>query len=468
VVLNLGSRLAFGVEGLDKLFSDVMRPPVTIVVAGNPGAGKTTLASTICHYNALNGHKCLYVSLQEDREKLFSNMKNLGIDLEPLERKGLVKFIKFPLYSDVSEIANEINNSISTENFSIIVIDSINPLLQAVESDYAKRAWLQNYFCSLAKLVSGVVVLVAELPFGRKRVELGAIEFVVDAMVILKHSIERGLVSRSVEVRKTRGAPLHIAEMPFSIQQGKGIIVYVPPVLEEIAREGREIEIPCKEIKSRMSMVAHLHRGMVIYIAYPPDARSLNFIPLFMGVAALNKMKVHVISYLYPPELVRLLIYRSFYGLIDKERFERLVSNFVMVHSLNPFTYSLSELLHKELTMISEDDDIVAFHGVDVLWAVMRSRGEYLQNLYNQLNYLKSRQKLIIRMGSFISEEMYRVNAALSDLVMRFELEHKDGDTEYKVYIWRRGLEKPFVLRENELARCIAEVAEKIVQADIQ
>jgi len=468
VVLNLGSRLAFGVEGLDKLFSDVMRPPVTIVVAGNPGAGKTTLASTICYYNALNGHKCLYVSLQEDREKLFSNMKNLGIDLEPLERKGLVKFIKFPLYSDVSEIANEINNSISTENFSIIVIDSINPLLQAVESDYAKRAWLQNYFCSLAKLVSGVVVLVAELPFGRKRVELGAIEFVVDAMVILKHSIERGLVSRSVEVRKAREAPLHIAEMPFSIQQGKGIIVYVPPVLEEIAREGREIEIPCKEIKSRMSMVAHLHRGMVIYIAYPPDARPLNFIPLFMGVAALNKMKVHVISYLYPPELVRLLIYRSFYELIDKERFERLVSNFVMVHSLNPFTYSLSELLHKELTMISEDDDIVAFHGVDVLWAVMRSRGEYLQNLYNQLNYLKSRQKLVIRMGSVISEEMYRVNAALSDLVMRFELEHKDGDTEYKVYIWRRGLEKPFVLRENELARCIAEVAEKIVQADIQ
>jgi circadian clock protein KaiC len=468
VVLNLGSRLAFGVEGLDKLFSDVMRPPVTIVVAGNPGAGKTTLASTICYYNALNGHKCLYVSLQEDREKLFSNMKNLGIDLEPLERKGLVKFIKFPLYSDVSEIANEINNSISTENFSIIVIDSINPLLQAVESDYAKRAWLQNYFCSLAKLVSGVVVLVAELPFGRKRVELGAIEFVVDAMVILKHSIERGLVSRSVEVRKARGAPLHIAEMPFSIQQGKGIIVYVPLVLEEIAREGREIEIPCKEIKSRMSMVAHLHRGMVIYIAYPPDARPLNFIPLFMGVAALNKMKVHVISYLYPPESVRLLIYRSFYGLIDKERFERLVSNFVMVHSLNPFTYSLSELLHKELTMISEDDDIVAFHGVDVLWAVMRSRGEYLQNLYNQLNYLKSRQKLVIRMGSVISEEMYRVNAALSDLVMRFELEHKDGDTEYKVYIWRRGLEKPLVLRENELARCIAEVAEKIVQADIQ
>jgi circadian clock protein KaiC len=468
VVLNLGSRLAFGVEGLDKLFSDVMRPPVTIVVAGNPGAGKTTLASTICYYNALNGHKCLYVSLQEDREKLFSNMKNLGIDLEPLERKGLVKFIKFPLYSDVSEIANEINNSISTENFSIIVIDSINPLLQAVESDYAKRAWLQNYFCSLAKLVSGVVVLVAELPFGRKRVELGAIEFVVDAVVILKHSIERGLVSRSVEVRKARGAPLHIAEMPFSIQQGKGIIVYVPPVLEEIAREGREIEIPCKEIKSRMSMAAHLHRGMVIYIAYPPDARPLDFVPLFMGVAALNKMKVHVISYLYPPELVRLFIYRSFYELIDKERFERLVSNFVMVHSLNPFTYSLSELLHKELTMISEDDDIVAFHGVDVLWAVMRSRGEYLQNLYNQLNYLKSRQKLIIRMGSVISEEMYRVNAALSDLVMRFELEHKDGDTEYKVYIWRRGLEKPFVLRENELARCIAEVAEKIVQADIQ
>jgi circadian clock protein KaiC len=72
----------FGVEGLDKLFGEALKPPVTIVIAGHPGAGKTTLASSICYYNAINGHKCFYVSLQEDKAKLYGNMRNLGLDLE--------------------------------------------------------------------------------------------------------------------------------------------------------------------------------------------------------------------------------------------------------------------------------------------------------------------------------------------------------------------------------------------------
>jgi circadian clock protein KaiC len=463
----MSSKLVFGVEGLDKLFSDVLKPPATIAIAGHPGAGKTTLAATICYYNALNGHRCLYVSLQEDKVKLFRNMRNLGIDLEALEGKGLVKFVEFPLYSEVSEIANEISKIVSSENFGVVVVDSINPLLQAVEGDYGKRAWLQNYFYNLARVVNGVMVLVAELPFGREYIELGAIEFVVDAIMILKHSIERGLVTRRIEVRKARGAPLHIAEMLFSIEQGKGIVVYIPPMLEKIAREGREIEIPCRKMKSIMNVSAHLHKGMVVYLAYPPDARPLNYIPLFIGMAVLNNMKIHVISYLYPPETIKLLIYRSFRDLIELERIERIVNRFVRISSLNPFMYSIGELLHKELSMILEDDDIIAFHGIDVLQMVVHDRGNYMQNLYNQLNYLKDEQKLIVRIGSIIDEEMYRMNAAISDVVMRFELEHANRSPVYSLFMWRRGLTKPFILREDELMECINEVSEKVKQLSI-
>ena len=452
----------FGVEGLDKLFGEALKPPATIVIAGHPGAGKTTLASSICYYNAINGHKCFYVSLQEDKAKLYGNMRNLGLDLEALESKGLIKFAKFPLYSEVSEIANEISSAVSSEGFSVVVIDSVNPLLQAVKGDYGKRAWLQNYFYDLARVINGVVVLVAEFPFGKKRIELGAIEFVVDAMIILKHDIERGLLTRKIEIRKARGAPLHIAEMPFTIQQGKGLVVYVPPILEEIAREGPEISIPCEKLRSIMGDEAYLHKGMVLFIAYPPDARPLLYVPVLFGIIIANNLRAHVISYLYPPEIVKLLIYKSLGAFIERERVEMLVDKHIKVSGINPFTYSLCELLYKELEILSKESDIVVFHSVDIPYAMVRDKGEYLQQLYNQINYLKNMQKLVVRIASVTSEEMYNLNTAISDVVMRFELERKDSDLEYKLYVWRRGLAKPFILGTKDLMECICEITEKI------
>ncbi|MDW8082945.1 MAG: ATPase domain-containing protein [Sulfolobales archaeon] len=69
-----------GIEGLDRILG-YMKTPYLLVIAGHPGAGKTTLASTICYKNALLGRKCLYISFYEDKERLYSYMSHIGIDL---------------------------------------------------------------------------------------------------------------------------------------------------------------------------------------------------------------------------------------------------------------------------------------------------------------------------------------------------------------------------------------------------
>ncbi|MEM4040589.1 MAG: RAD55 family ATPase, partial [Ignisphaera sp.] len=100
----------FGITGLDKYLNNVLKPNSMVVIAGHPGSGKTTLASTICYSNALRGHKCLYVSFQEDREKLFNNMKSFDMDFYKLESQGLIKYVQFPLYFAVDDVVKEINN----------------------------------------------------------------------------------------------------------------------------------------------------------------------------------------------------------------------------------------------------------------------------------------------------------------------------------------------------------------------
>jgi circadian clock protein KaiC len=81
-------RFTTGIPGLDVLLGEIAAP-YTLLIAGHPGAGKTTVATTICYANALRGRKCLYMSFYEDREKYYRFMKHLGIDLEAVEAKGL-------------------------------------------------------------------------------------------------------------------------------------------------------------------------------------------------------------------------------------------------------------------------------------------------------------------------------------------------------------------------------------------
>lgn len=87
----VGRDFIFGIDGLDNFFRGVLRKGSLVALIGQPGAGKTTFASAICYSNALRGSKCLYLSFFEDREKLFSNVSGLGLDLYSVEAKGVSK-----------------------------------------------------------------------------------------------------------------------------------------------------------------------------------------------------------------------------------------------------------------------------------------------------------------------------------------------------------------------------------------
>ena len=102
-----------------------------ILIAGEPGAGKTIFASTFV-YNGMAkfGEKGIYVSLAETKEDYYEEMKKLGMDFEKFEKEGLFKFID--LVTVTSEtIEKEIElimKEIITFQPKRIVIDPISAL----------------------------------------------------------------------------------------------------------------------------------------------------------------------------------------------------------------------------------------------------------------------------------------------------------------------------------------------------
>uniref|UniRef100_A0A7J3I9B6 AAA family ATPase n=1 Tax=Ignisphaera aggregans TaxID=334771 RepID=A0A7J3I9B6_9CREN len=455
------NQYVFGIDDLDKFYGDVLHPGSMIVIAGHPGSGKTTLASTICYANAVRGYRCLYISLQETKEKLFRVMKRLRIDLEDVELRGLLRFIKLPIVLDINGIES-ISGVLLEYKPSIVIIDSINALLQSVKDD-AKRAWLQNYFYEMSKSIDGITILIAEVPYGEEKIELGSVEFVSDAIFILKHQVVRGILNRIIEIRKARGAPITLAEIPFSISQNVGLEVWMPPLLEEILPQEIELRLPCRLLEK---LWGHLHKGHIVYIEHPAHARIADYTLLLLGILAVNNLRAVAISYGYSPETVIDILgrtYTTFSTAPNRDAIEKFVRENIVVKSYNPFAYGIYRLFSEELALIRRTPtiDAIIFHGAE-LPALVEPMSTFIPIPYNQLNAFRKQGLLVIRIASYINEELHNIFSTISDVVLRFRLTKPiNGEYRYRIYVWRRG-SNPHAITYDEFQECLREVCKTV------
>jgi circadian clock protein KaiC len=447
-------RLSLGVPGLDRLIGEV-EVPYTLLVAGHPGAGKTTLASTVCYANAVQGRRCLYITFYEDREKLFRFMKRLGLDLESAESRGLLRFVRLPQTIDVNAVVGEVNKLL-TEGFYVVVVDSVTALLEPVKESAERRAWLLNYFYQLPAVFGGLLILVAELPYGEEKLGLGSVEFVADATILLKHRIEDGFLARLIEVRKARGAPMRVAETYFAIAEGAGLMVFAPPVLADLPPEGRDT-ILCETAEGAV----RFRRGFIVNFFYPPEpGAGIDALIWALAAAARNGMKVLVVSYTRPAPVLREAVERRLaeYGLSGEE-ISRLIDRHMEIVALNPFAHSLTQLVARELTIIEQrKPDIVLF------WGIHLPRGSdgyvaVLKELFNELMYLKSRGITVLRAGPCLDEEVCNAETSISDLTARFVREFReDGSAQTKIYFYERFEEPrmfPSSVVSEFMKRCV-------------
>jgi circadian clock protein KaiC len=442
-----------GVDELDALIGGIV-PPYTILIEGHPGAGKTTLGSSICYHNALRGKKCLYVSFYEDKDKLYSYMDKLGIRLTGAESKGLLRFLKLPVSMDIDSIIDSLNKVI-LEGFQVVVVDSITIILESLKENAEKRAWLLNYFYQLSRLVNGLIVLISELPYGEERLSLSSAEFMADAIFILKHRIEDKYLVRLLEIRKVRGAPIHVAEIPFTIVEDKGILLRVQPKLEEIHESLEEIDLPCKVLREKLR---HLHRGFLVNILYPPDAvYGSDTLVFALALAVKHDLKMLLLSYITSPNVLRDSLVSSVAKMgLTRELAEKIVDEYVVFRAVNPFAYSLVELAMKEDEIVNSiDPDIVVFHGVHVPMGT-NNIDLYFKELYRQMLYYKKRNKIVIRIGSCINDSSCNLHSSIADATIKITRVIKEDKITTLIHAYRRFVE-PEAITSSELDDCLRE-----------
>jgi circadian clock protein KaiC len=86
-------RISSGISRLDTMLSGkgYFRGS-TILVSGTAGTGKTSLAAQFVEAACKRGEKVLYFAFEESPSQFMRNMSSIGINLEPLVKKGLLFF----------------------------------------------------------------------------------------------------------------------------------------------------------------------------------------------------------------------------------------------------------------------------------------------------------------------------------------------------------------------------------------
>jgi circadian clock protein KaiC len=108
VTLNYGAsneRVSSGVDDLDAmLYGNGYFKASTVLITGQSGTGKSSLASAFAVAACKRDERCLYFSFEESEEQKARNMRSIGMDLEPWLRSGLLTVDAFrPSYRGLEE-----------------------------------------------------------------------------------------------------------------------------------------------------------------------------------------------------------------------------------------------------------------------------------------------------------------------------------------------------------------------------
>lgn len=204
---NKADKVSTGIPSLDKILEGGFNRGDTILVAGQPGAGKTTLGLQFLYDGATKyGEKGIYVSFIESVDKLKRDALKLGWDFEKLMKEKKVRFLD--LIQTISEKGAEANLAfVMTELEHLgakrVVIDSLSAMTAYFETKANARAFIGmlNKFLEKAGCTS---ILLVEMPWGKSEIGSGFEEFLADGLIVLESTIDRFRVRRMLFVPKMR------------------------------------------------------------------------------------------------------------------------------------------------------------------------------------------------------------------------------------------------------------------------
>jgi circadian clock protein KaiC len=246
----LVKKVKSGIEGLDEVIEGGFPRGSLILLAGEPGTGKTVFSIQFLVKGAELNEPGVYVSFAEAKNTLIENFsRHLGVDLAKLEIEGKIKILDFTAMKEegIPTILESILAEVKTLNAKRLVIDSFSALAQAFKDPTDIRIVVHTVLSRIVREMDCTTVMVEEVPIGRAEIGLGIEEFVADGVLRLRAGELDERLFRDLEIVKLRGTRLSERKLAFTLEGG--FKAFPPFKLKPIEKPSRFQPIPDKPDK---------------------------------------------------------------------------------------------------------------------------------------------------------------------------------------------------------------------------
>jgi len=241
----LVERVKSGINGLDDVVEGGFPRGSLIVLAGEPGTGKTAFSMQFLVKGVELNESGIYVSFAEAKNTLINNFsRHLNVDLARLEVEGKIKILDFTVIKEeaISLILESILAEVKALNAKRLVIDSFSALAQAFKEPIDVRIIVQTILSRIVREMDCTTIMVEEVPIGRAEIGLGMEEFVADGVLRLRAGELDKRLFRDLEIVKLRGTRLSERKLAFTLEGG--FKAFTPFKLKPIEKSSRFQPIP--------------------------------------------------------------------------------------------------------------------------------------------------------------------------------------------------------------------------------
>lgn len=232
-------RIPTGVPGLDELIEGGIPEGSGLLIAGGTGTGKTILASQITYNVADEGKHALYVTFEEDKDRLIRQMEGLGFPVGKLIDQGRLAIYSVKEDGDINETYADVKKIVEKNGTKLLVIDSLAMVLTLARyySDISKKMGIpskkglmpsgeqltRESICSIIRKLErlgATVIFVDEAD--EKGVNItreGVAEFIVDGVIRLQKTDFGTGVSRGITIEKMRETKISLDVQAFEITE---------------------------------------------------------------------------------------------------------------------------------------------------------------------------------------------------------------------------------------------------------
>src|ERR1039458_6097833 len=202
-------RIATGIPRLDAMLGGrgFFRGS-SILLTGTPGTGKTIISSNFAQAACRRGERVLFFSFEESPNQIIRNMHSIGLRLEPLVKRGLLRFhsARPSLYGLEMHLATMFKE-IAAFQPAVVIVDPITSLMDAGTAsegkgmvtrliDYLKAGQVTSLFTNLTQ--TGQALQQSESA-------MSSLTSLMDSWVSLQDFEGNGEHNRVLYVLKARG-----------------------------------------------------------------------------------------------------------------------------------------------------------------------------------------------------------------------------------------------------------------------